>query len=296
MELTHLRYFLAVAEELHFGRAAKRLHMAQPPLSQRIKLLEEELGASLFKRNSRKVELTAAGRLFLKEAREILERSELAVTKLRELGAGITGTLSLGFNEPAINTFLSATIRSFRERWPEVKLSLHELETAEQLEALRRGGIDLGVMRPFGHDLSGLGEKLLLRERYLVALPRGHRLAETAEFPLGELKDEKFIIIPRPAHPLLRDRLTACCKAAGFTPQVSQEAVGKQTTLALVEAGMGVAFVPESSSRHAPAGVAFVRPLGELPPVDIHAVWRLDGFTPAVDNLLRLVRGHYKIT
>ena len=293
MELTHLNYFLAVAEELHFGRAARRLHIAQPPLSRRIMLLEEELGAKLFSRSSRKVELTEAGTLFVKEARAILERAADAAGKIRALGVGTAGAVVIGFNEPAINTFLSAAIRSYRETWPDVRLSLLELETAEQLDALRGGRIDVGVIRPFGHDFSGLGlgNALLLRERYVVAMPRGHRLANTSKrLPLAALRNESFIIFPRAIQPLLRDRLTACCESAGFTPRVSQEANGKQTTLALVEAGMGVALVPESSSRNALPGVVF-RPTGnELPPVDLHAAWRLGQLTPAADNLLKALR------
>lgn len=290
MELMHLRYFAAVAEELHFGRAAQRLHLAQPALSRQIMNLEEELDVRLFTRSSRKVELTFAGKIFLEDARDILKRADLSLRSMRELSSGTRGVLSLGFNEPAIHTFLSATVRAFTERCPEVKLSLLELETAEQLEALTMRRIHLGIMRPFGCDLGGFQQRRLWTEKYILALPEQHPLCGSEAVGLDQLKNEKFILFPRALNPALYSRFLESFDLFGFRPKVVQEAVSKQTTLALVEAGLGIAVVPQSSSQPAPRGVRF-RPLKEdsrLPDVEIFAVWTNDRSTPVIDNFLEL--------
>jgi DNA-binding transcriptional LysR family regulator len=290
MELTHLRYFIAVAEELHFGRAAKRVHIAQPPLSQSIRKLEDELGTALFIRTSRKVELTSAGSLFLEEARAIVSRAENSVQAMRQYAGGSKGCLALGFNEPAINTFLSTAIREFIRKYPEVKLSLFELETAEQLKALSERRIHLGIMRPFNCDLGALESRLLLSEEYVLALPRGHRLCARSKIELSSLKNEKFIMFPKTIQPALFECLTQCFQKHGFTPDIVQEAVTKQTTLALVESGLGIALVPESSKRLSPPGVVFKSVVGKLPSVDIYAVWQRGYNSPIVNNFLETIR------
>lgn len=289
MELTHLRYFIAVAEELHFGRAAKRVHIAQPPLSQSIRKLEDELGTALFNRTSRKVELTSAGNLFLDEARGIVSMAENSVKTMRQYGNGSKGSLALGFNEPAINTFLSGAIRKFIEKYPEVKLSLFELETAEQLKALSERRIHLGILRPFNWDTGTLESKLLLRENYVLALPREHKLCAKNRINLSSLKNEKFIMFPKAIHPALFECLNKCFQSHGFTPEIVQEAVRKQTTLALVESGLGIALVPESSMRLSPPGVVFKDIIGKLPTVDIYAVWRSGDSSPIVNNFLKTI-------
>jgi DNA-binding transcriptional LysR family regulator len=288
MELTHLRYFVAVAEELHFGRAARRLHMAQPPLSQQIKKLEDELEVKLFNRTSRKVELTAAGRIFLADARDILERAKVSRQSMRELSRGARGILSLGFNEPAIHTFLSATVREFIRRYPDVKLSLRELETGEQLDALSTRGIHLGIMRPYGYDLSGFQTRRLWKENYVLALPNDHSFCACELIEPAMLRDEHFIMFPRSLNASLFDRIQATFQEAGFTPNIVQEAVSKQTTLALVESGLGVAIVPESNQQLAPQGVAFRTLAAHLPPVEIDAVWRRDISPQIVLNFLEI--------
>lgn len=289
MELTHLKYFIAVAEELHFGRAAQRLHMAQPPLSQRIKKLEDELDAKLFTRTSRKVELTPAGKTFLAEAREIVGRAESSVRAMQLYASGTRGNLTLGFNEPAIHTFLSYAVREFIRKYPGIKLALFELETAEQIEALATRRIQLGIMRPFGYDLDGFDHQLLLREKYLLAIPAGHRLKSAAEVKLPALSKERFVMFPRSVNPALFNRLHECLQMAGFTPDVVQEAISKQTTLALVEAGLGVALVPASSRHLASSAVMFKSIRGELPPVEIYAVWHRDNNPQMIRNFLNIV-------
>lgn len=288
MELTHLRYFIAVAEELHFGRAARRLRMAQPPLSQRIRKLEAELGVDLLRRTSRRVELTPAGRIFLEEAREIVGRADNCVATMRQFATGSRGTLTVGFNEPALGTFLSHAVRRFVGLYPGVRLFLKELQTMEQLEALAAGGIHLGIMRPFGCDLSSFGWKVLWEERYVLALPADHPLKSRKKVPLRMLREERFVMFPRSVNPALYANLRDCCRKVGFTPQVVQEAVSKQTILALVEAGLGVALVPESSRHLSPPGVSF-RPIdGELPGIEIDAVWRREGDMRNVERFLEV--------
>lgn len=294
MELTHLRYFITVAEELHFGRAARKLHIAQPPLSQQIMRLEEELEVKLFNRTSRRVELTSAGKLFLTEAKAIIERADYASGKMRDIAAGSSGSLSLGFNESAINTFLPETIRNFREKHPEIKLILHELETAAQLEALQSAQIDLGVMRPFGHDLTQFSTQLLFQEHYVAAVPNNHKFIkdERHEIRLDELSSEKFIMFPREIHPSLYDHIVKCCEAVGFTPRIAQNAITKQTTLALIEAGLGIALVPESAKHHAADGISFIKLKSSLPPVNIMAVWRLTENSVIIRNFLEEITYH----
>jgi DNA-binding transcriptional LysR family regulator len=288
MELTHLKYFVTVAEELHFGRAAKRLHIAQPPLSQQIMKLEDELEVKLFNRTSRRVTLTDAGGLFLKEARAILEQAETAARKIQELSLGNTGSLALGFSEPAINTFLSSAIKIYSKKYPKVKLLLYELETSDQLKALRTRKIDLGILRPFEHDLTGLKSKLLFSEKYLAAVPAQMAINKES-INLIDLADHSFIMFPRSTHPALYDKLLQCCINAGFTPNISQEAVGKHTTLALVEAGLGVAIVPVSCSKLAPPTIKFLPINDNLPSVDIYAVWREYDELPALNHFLQAI-------
>jgi DNA-binding transcriptional LysR family regulator len=296
MELMHLRYFVAVAEELHFGRAAQRLHMAQPPLSQQIMKLEDELEVKLFTRSSRKVELTSAGKIFLEDSRDILKRAEVSRRAMRELSTGTRGVLSLGFNEPAINTFLSATVREFVDTYPEVKLSLLELETAEQLEALTMRRIHLGIMRPFGYDLGAFQQRRLWTEKYLLALPENHPLCEYETISPLQLKNEKFIMFPRSLNPALFNSITEAFETYGFRPKVVQEAVSKQTTLTLVEAGLGVALVPQSSSHLAPHGVKFIaiENANTLPTVEINAVWLNDISPQVILNFLNIVEKHLR--
>ena len=288
MELTHLKYFVTVAEELHFGRAAKRLHIAQPPLSQQIMKLEDELEVKLFSRTSRRVTLTRAGMLFLKEARGILEQAENAARKMHEMSLGNSGSLALGFGEPAINTFLSSAIKIYSEKHPGVKLLLQELETTDQLKALRTRKIDLGILRPFEHDMTGLKSKLLFREHYLAAVPN-QMAVNKQSIDLIDLADHSFIMFPRSTQPALYDKLLQCCIDAGFTPNISQEVVGKHTTLTLIEAGLGVALVPVSCSKQAPDTIKFLPINDKLPSVDIYAVWRDEDESQAVNYFLKAI-------
>jgi DNA-binding transcriptional LysR family regulator len=296
MELTHLRYFVSVAEELHFGRAAKKLHISQPPLSQQIMKLEEELGVKLFNRTNRRVELSHAGKLFLADAKVVIEQADNASTKMQDLASGTKGSLSLGFNEPVINTFLSSAIKSYREKYPGIKLSLHELETFEQLNALRNRQIDLGMLRPYEQDLTDLDAELLFKEQYLVAISADLNISEKSPIRLKELSGQSLIMFPRHIQPALHDRLLEDLVKAGFPAKISQEATSKQTTLALVAAGMGVALVPESSAEHASGSIKFLHIEDELPSVDIYALWRKHDEMTAVKNFLNVITNLTRIS
>jgi DNA-binding transcriptional LysR family regulator len=289
MELTHLRYFIAVAEELHFGRAAEKMHIAQPPLSQQIKRLEDELDVKLFNRSSRRVELTEAGRIFLPEARAIIQRADEACSTLYKLAKGKSGYFAVAFSEPAINTFLPGAIKEFMEKYPDVQLSLNELGILEQFHALDEKRIHLSFMRPFGHDTEAYSKRLIMSERYLTALPAGHKLCSEAFITLDMLKDEPLILFPRSKHPHLRSRFDECFHDCGFEPMVIEEMSSKHTTLSFVAAGVALTLVPESSMVYSLPGVEFKELKSKLPPVEIYALWRPENESPMIKNLLDLV-------
>ena len=256
MELRHLRYFVAVAEEMNFGRAAERLGMSQPPLSQQVKDLERELGAKLVDRSRRKIRLTHAGGLFLEEARLALSQAEKAARTARRAHRGEIGTLSMGFVGSATYQVLPEALRAFRERYPNVVLELRTMHSAQQVEAFREGRIQVGFLRP-PVDVF-LATRTLVEETLVVALPADHPLAVTRKVVLSELAGEDFVLSPRPSGPAVYDRIVGLCRRAGFSPSVAQESAELQTVAGLVAAGMGVALLvgkPEHLLRH--RGVAY---------------------------------------
>ncbi len=273
MQFRQLECFLAVAEELHFGRAARRLHMTQPPLSLRIRRLEEELGVRLFDRSSRRVALTAAGESLVREARAILDRIGSAAEITRAVARGDLGILRLGFVGMAMDATLPRAIRDFLQSHPGVQLSLDELSTLEQLKAVRGGRLDGGLVRLYEHDLTGLSSERVMRVPYRLAIPHSHPLTRRRRIPLRCLKGVPMITHPRRFQPHLYDRISAACRQEGFEPHVVQEAVTKRTTLALVAAGIGVALVPSLPDALLPQRVV-TRPIaGDLPMVEISVVW-----------------------
>lgn len=279
MELAALKAFVTVAEELHFGRAAKRLNLTQPPLSRQIMKLEEELGVTLFRRSSRVVELTEAGRILREEAAAVLSRARLLRERMARAADGGGGALAIGFNEPALHTVLPGAVRRFRRRCPETELRLFEMETRQQLDALRDRTIDLALVRPAEDDLAGLASRPLYREEYLLALPAGDPLAAQEPVPLPALAGRPLILFARRANPAVHAALLAALHRAGVTPEPGPEAGNKATILALVRAGLGAGIVPESSRLTAPPEVIFRRLGPGLPPIRIMAAW-LDGEPP----------------
>jgi DNA-binding transcriptional LysR family regulator len=258
MELRHLKYFVAVAEELHYGRAARRLNLSQPPLSQQIKQLEDEIGVRLLSRTRRRVELTPAGLVFLEEARRILAASEEAVRRTIRADRGETGRLAVGFIGSANYSVLPQVIREYRRRYPDVEVSLTEMNTSHQLEALREGRIHVGFMRPPGGiEDDGFSVEPVYREPLVAAMPRNHPLGREAELPLRLLAKEPFIMIPRQRGPGFFDFIIALCQQEGFSPHVVLEASQFHTVVGLVAAGIGIAVLPASMQRSRMEGVAF---------------------------------------
>jgi DNA-binding transcriptional LysR family regulator len=239
MELRHLRYFLAVAEDLHFGRAAARLHIAQPPLSRQIRNLEAELGITLFHRTRRRVQLTQAGQLFLEAARRVLADVEEAVRVAQRAGRGEIGRLLIGFVGTATCDVLLRALRVFRERFPEVILCLQELTTVQQVEALHEKRLDVGFLRPPIEDES-LSLMVLTREPFVVAVSAAHPLSRQPQVPLRRLAGEAFVLFPRQAAPGFYDQVIRLCQRAGFSPNIAQEASQVHALLGLVAAGLGV--------------------------------------------------------
>ncbi len=289
MELRHLRYFVTVAEELHFGRAAARLFIAQPPLSQQIQQLERELGVALFARTSRRVLLTPAGAAFLTEARQILASVEAAAAGAKRAARGETGWLGIGFAASATYDLLPAVLHDFRAEFPEVALSLQELNAAEQASALRDKSIHVGFARPYA-PLPEVTIDSVHREPFLAALPEGHRLTAHETLPLSALAEEPFISFPLLPPPSYAEAVRRACEAAGFTPRVTQEVREMQTALSLVAAGFGAALLPASVQHLRRDGVVY-RPLAEpAPRTELAVVSRTDDPSPVLQNFLAAVR------
>ena len=280
MELRQLRYFIAVAEELHFRRAAERLHISQPPLSQQIRALEHELGFVLLTRTRRRVELTPAGAAFLRDARTTLAELEGAVATARRIDAGETGRLRINFVGSALFSIVPRTVERFRHSRPGVALELHERATVDQLRAVRAGVADIGLVRPPIDDDAGLRVQTVLRERTTAALPAGHPLAALARVPLRRLAAEPLVLFPREQAPGFHDLLVDSLAGAGARGgvggvQVIQYAPEMLTIIGLVAAGTGVSLVPESVRRLALDGVSY-RPVSGAPRSELVAVTRAD--------------------
>jgi len=264
IELRHLRYFLAVAETLHFSKAAERLGMAQPPLSQQIKRLEQLLGHRLFDRTTRGVQLTAAGRLLAERARGALERIQDDLTQVARVARGEEGTLTVGFSGSVMFTELPRAIESFRRRYPKVELRLQELVTSAQIAALVDGTLDLGFLRD-GDPTEGVQMSTVLKEPYVAVLPQGHRLAARPSLRVKDLRNEPFIFFARQMGPLAYDRTMACCEHHGFHPEIVQEAPQWPTLVRLVAAGIGVSLAPACIATVAIPGACYR---------DVHAACR----------------------
>lgn len=288
MELRHLRYFVAVADTLNFGRAARRLAISQPPLSRQIRALEDELGTPLFARTRRSVALTAAGTALLPEARRLLREAEALKEGARHLASGEAGSVALGFISVAAYNILPALVPRFRKRHPGLKVVLQEGLTDVLLAALAQGEIDAGMVLPPVGD-PRFAYRPLLRERLLVALPaRARDRYARGPLPLASLAAEPFILFPRKAGAGLYDLVVGCCQRAGFTPRIDQEAIQMQTIVSLVAAGMGIALVPASLRHLRRTGVEYRSLRDETPPVEIGLVWRAADDSPAVRALVAL--------
>lgn len=288
MELRHLRYFIAVAEELNFTRAAERLHMAQPPLSQQIQHLEAELGFQLFRRTKRTVVLTEAGQVFFEEAQKILLQVDRAIQLAQQTSRGELGQLTVGFVSSAAYNVVPAILQQFRTLHPAVKLELREMTTNEQLERLRFGQIDIGFVRPPIEE-DGINSEIVFREPLIVALPETHPKADRAVVELRELAAEPFILFPRSQAPGLYDAIVSLCLEAGFSPIAGQEAIQMQTIISLVAAEMGVAIVPASMQNFQRSGVVYKSLPESTCMVAIALIWRSEP-TASVQRFLAVAR------
>ena len=284
MELRHLRYFAAVAETRHFGRAAERLHLAQPALSQSVRQLEKELGSALFTRTTRQVSLTPAGEFLYEEARRVLGTVEDSVRGVRRIAEGRRGLVRIAFTGTAALSQLPAMARRVKRELPGVALEIHaDLLTPAQVEGLRAGRLDLGVLRPPVGDDS-LVTRTLVRESLVLALPSDHRLAPEPVVDLADLRTEDFVMYADPSS-AVNDAVSRTCRAAGFVPRREHEAPGTSVLLALVAAGLGVALVPESVRAAALDGVLF-RDVADAQSVELALAWRRDEASPVVRSVL----------
>ena len=289
MELRGLRYFVALAEELHFGRAARRLAMTQPPLSQAIAALERELGVRLFDRTRRRVALTHAGVAFLDEARVTLARAAQAAEAARRAGRGEVGRLAVGYLAATAYTLLPLVLRDYMRGFPGVRLELRELTLPAQRAALLKGEIEVGLLRPPVEEAE-LESETVLAEPFVLALPAHHPLARLRRVPLQRLAGEPFIMFPRQPGLVFHDLIMGYCLRNGVTPRVAQEANQTHTVVGLVSAGIGVALVPASTRSIGLAGVAY-RPLREATPRSRTAVaWRRGESSPATRAFLDVAR------
>lgn len=292
MELRHLRYFVAVAHEGHITRAAEKLNIQQPPLSQQIKALEREVDAALFVRHPRGVTLTDAGRSFLADAEAILAQAEQAKVRARRTARGETGRIAVGFTTSApFHPLVARAIREFRQKRPGISFVLEESSSGELVSGLRDERLDIAFIRSGLVEPQGIEVHALLHEETVVAFPARHPLVKHPQLTLKDLAEETFILYRRPDGRGLYDVIIAACSAAGFSPHVDQEAPRIVSTLNLVAAGLGITIVPASLSRLPLEGVVY-RPLHGKPPlkVPLTLACRRDERSPATLAFIDLVR------
>jgi DNA-binding transcriptional LysR family regulator len=298
MEFRHLRYFLVLAEELHFGRAARRLSMSQPPLSLNIQQLEASVGTRLFTRNSKQVALTAAGKAFVPAARALLDQAAQASALAKDVGQGMAGSLNIGFAGTMLYSGLPEILARFQAEHPLLRVALKELSSSEQLIELAHERLDLG----FVHTTRvppGLSQILVASQAFVCCLPLGHALAGHASLPLALLQGEPFAVVSRTVSPDYHDRILQTCLDAGFYPEIRYELQHWLSVVALVSRGMGVALVPTALQQSAMPGTVFVPFIATVPPqvattpYQTHCLWktsRASGGSAALASFVDAVR------
>jgi DNA-binding transcriptional LysR family regulator len=296
MELRHLRYFVAVADERNFTRAARRLGITQPSLSSQIRQLETEVGAPLLRRETRGVGLTDAGKLMCEEARVILGGVERTKTSVARRARGETGKINIGSaGATYFHPLIPAIIREFRKQYPDVVLMPEESNTALLLARLRAGAIDLAFVRPPLTDTDGLKVEPLVKERILIVLPAAHPLAKSKSAPLSALAQDRIILFPRALNPPVYDAILAAFVSAGRTPDLALEAPQVASAIPMVAAGLGVTLVPESMRHLNPEGVAFVPVHGPALPAEICLAYSRSQGSAAVRNFVTIARRQVQI-
>jgi DNA-binding transcriptional LysR family regulator len=292
MELRHLRYFVAVGEEQHYGRAAERLHVAQPALSRQIQDLEEEIGVKLFERLPRGVKISAAGISFLDDVRRILQQVNDATIRAGRVARGQSGTLRVGFTESASwHGVVPDSFRQFRSTQPDAELQLYPSASVEQIHAVRSGHLDAGFVFSMSKADPDLDQLLVAIHHLVLAVPRGHPLTKVRKLRLRDMSDSAFVWFPRRQSPAYYDRLMQECSRGGLrTPQIVQEAVDQATILSLVSCRLGVAFVSDATRWRCPAGVILL-PVADLNlPLSFSLVWRKDNTSPLLSRFVADVR------
>jgi DNA-binding transcriptional LysR family regulator len=291
IELRHLRYFVAVAEDLHFGRAAKRLHLAQPPLSQQIRKLEEIVGHRLFLRTSRAVKLTSAGEVLLDRARRTLREVQNDLEEARSVGRGEVGYLKVAFIGSGMLTSLPQMLGRYRRQYPKVNLQLREFYTAGVMQALNDGMVDVGILRD-GGPADGLAVEKLFSEPFIAVLPSSHRLARRKTLGASDLRNEPFVFFPPGMGRRAYEKSVSLCEAHGFRPQVVQEAPQWLTILRLVGAGLGVTIAPACVAGIAAADVVCRRLRSAKVESEIELAWRDGDDRAIVRAFCKMARAH----
>jgi DNA-binding transcriptional LysR family regulator len=289
VDIRHLRYFQAVAEELHFGRAAAWLALAQPALSRQIQQLEAELGTPLLRRTQRRVELLPAGALLLERSRAIQQELARTLTDVRRTGTGELGRLALGFIHSSTYGLLPSIIGRFRKLYPGIELELHEMPITAQHAALLRGTIDLGLLRVQAAPAE-LEVVPVMSDPFVLALPSRHPLAGRSRVRLKEVAGDPFVMFGKAESPLFHSRVQAMCEQAGFAPRVVQHATQIHTVVGLVGAGLGVAVVPASGRNLHPRQVRFVQIADKAEPVHVALAWRRGQETPAIRSFRKVTQ------
>ncbi len=288
MEFRQLRYFVTVAQELHFGKAAARLEITQPALSKQIHLLETKLGIQLFMRTKRTVKLTKAGEVFLEQTQRLLEQAEKAIKLAKRTALGEVGKLTIGFTVTATYTVLPDLIRRFRSYYPEVEVEMLELCTEAQVSALNQGKIDLGFLHP-PIDSRGLEVYPILAEEFVVVLPPQHPLLSKQSLSLKDLASESFILHPRIEGPFLYDGFLKSCHRVGFEPQIVKEVGSHQSRICFVAAGMGITFIPSGLKPLASQDLV-CKPIKDISlKLELAAAWRSIAMMPVLQEFLRLL-------
>ncbi|MBN9438290.1 LysR substrate-binding domain-containing protein [Bosea sp. (in: a-proteobacteria)] len=291
VDLRQLRSFVVVAEEAHFGRAAAKLGIAQPPLSQQIRRLEAKVGYALFERGTRKVTLTAAGDSLLGTARRLLDQAKEGIESARRAGQGEEGMLRIGINPSLALTGIMKVLQSYRRDSQNVVLSIHEMTSAPQVDALLLHDIDIAFLRET-YQVPLLESRPVLDEPLIAVLPEGHPLARFETIELRDLAGEEFVMIPRDSGPALHDRIIAACRQAGFEPGISQRVAEWQTVAALVGCGLGVSLAPDCLRALSIPGVAY-RAVSPLISTVVTMAWRQDDRSAIVQRFLRHAQRAY---
>jgi DNA-binding transcriptional LysR family regulator len=290
-ELWQLRYFVALAERLHFGRAAEALHISQPPLSRAIRGLEVQLGVTLFMRTRRRVELTAEGTQLLEDTRRLLLQLEHSVQALRNIASGEEGRLRIGFVSLADYGVLPGLLKAYKAARPRVHLGLREMLSPEQAAALLAGELDFGLLLPPVAEAAGLDHVVVQRERFVAALPARHRLARgRGRLPVSRLAGEPLVMVPREIAPGLYDIVAGLAAHGGISLNVAQEAIQMQTVVSLVSSGLGAAIVPASVANLGRRGVAYRELADPHPRLDVWLAWRRGTLSAVQRDFVALAR------